>query len=114
MKILIAIALSLFASLATAADVVATLTLNHAGKPKMEQTTKLYDLTADQVADLQKSGVKQLDAAVKAQDKGGAYSITWKWNDQPALETPGMQWGAVNAVLHQGTKWLDSHVLKAK
>lgn len=115
MKKLIAFFLGLFVSAAAfAADVTATMTVLFEGRTVYEVTNKFVGLTNEQAAGLQKTGLKQLDYASKHQDKGGPYTIVWKWNNDPAIETPGMKFGNVNAVLRQGVKWLDARVAAAE
>jgi hypothetical protein len=114
MKKLLIASLVLACTNAIAADVMTKMVVKVGSTVRLESSTNIYGITDAQAADLRATGNKTLDMASKQQDKGGAYSIEWTWNNEPAIVTPGMNWGAVNAVLHQGTKWLDTHVLKVQ
>jgi hypothetical protein len=113
-SIMLFIALLFATAFASAADVTAKMVVKVGDAVKLEQTTVLHNVTDAQAQDLKVSGMKTLDMAAKHQDKGGAYSIEWTWNSEPTIVTPGMKWGAVNSVLHAGTKWLDSHIIKVE
>jgi hypothetical protein len=75
----------------------------------LEATNKFIGMSDAESAKFTKSAMMQLDYASKHQDKGGPYTMVWKWNDNsPAVETPGMTLNAVNATLRRGTWWLAS------
>ena len=113
-KLLASIFLVLTATAVSAADVNAVVTVSHNGTPVFQQTNSFFNVTDAEAKELQTSGMKQLDFASKQQDKGGPYTITWKWNNEPAIETAGMKFGAVNATMRQGIKWLDDQAVKAE
>lgn len=113
-KLLTSIGLMLAVATASAADVNAVLTVSYKGVPVYQTTNSFFNITDAEAKELQTSGMKQLDFASKQQDKGGPYTITWKWNNEPAIQTAGMTFGAVNATLRQGSKWLDTQLGKAE
>jgi hypothetical protein len=102
------------APFAFAADVVATIGVVHQGKLIFQQQTTYVGMTDAEAKAMQRSGQKILDFASQHQDKGGPYTITWKWNADPQVETAGMRFSAVNATLRKGVRWLDSHVADAE
>jgi hypothetical protein len=104
----------LFSSFAYAVDVTATLTVLYDGKPVLQQSNVFYGLSDVEAKDLQTRGLKQLDFASKHQDKGGKYTLVWKWGDEVAIETAGMKFGPVNATMRQGLKWLDDTLKQAE
>lgn len=115
MRRLLALLAGISLSAATlAADVSATLTVTRDGAVVFEQTNKFVGMTDKEAAELQKSGMRTLNFASQHQDKGGPYTIVWKWNSDPAIETQGMKFQAVNSVLRMGTKWLDDEVTKSE
>lgn len=113
-KLLASIFLVLTATAVSAADVNTVVTVSHKGTPVFQQSNSFFNVTDAEAKELQASGMKQLDFASKQQDKGGPYTITWKWNNDPIVETPGMNFGAVNATLRQGLKWLGDQANKAE
>jgi hypothetical protein len=108
------LALAFLSFSALAADVVASIEVKHNGKPVYATSNTFFGVTDAEAAALQKSGIKQLDFASKHQDKGGPYTIVWKWGSEPAIETAGLSFGNANAVMRQGVKWLDARVTAAE
>jgi hypothetical protein len=106
MKSLFAALLCVFTSAAFAADVTGVVTVLQGGAVVYEMTNKFVGLTDAEEAALQKSGTAQLDYASKHQDKGGDYTIRWKWGTQPEIETGGMKAQAVLNTMRRGTWWL--------
>lgn len=113
-KLFLAFIATLFPLFALAADVNAVLTVVKEGKPVYQVASSYFGMTEAEAAEMMKSGMKQLDFASKHQDKGGSYTIVWKWNNEPAIETTGMTFAAVNATLRMGVKWMDDQVAGAE
>jgi len=109
-KFTLAIVAAAFPFLALAADIVTSVTVLEKGKPVFEQTNRFIDLTPAQEKSMREAGMKNLDYASQHQDKGGDYTIVWKWGNEPAIETAGMKRQAVDNSLRQGIKWLDKAV----
>lgn len=98
-----------FPTMVAAADVGGTITVLEGKTVVLEATNKFMGMSDAEAAQFKKSAMAQLDYASKHQDKGGAYTIVWQWDDKsPAVETPGMTLHAVNATLRRGTWWLAS------
>jgi hypothetical protein len=94
---------------AIAADIGGTITVLEGKTVVLESTNKFMGMTDAEAAKFEKSAMAQLDYASKHQDKGGPYTMVWKWNDdKPAIETQGMTLKAVNQTLRRGTWWLAS------
>lgn len=109
MKILLAAALLAVSTGVLAVDIGGTITVLEGKEVVLEATNVFKNMDADEEAKFKKSAMAQLDYASKHQDKGGPYTMVWKWNDNtPAIETPGMTLNAVNATLRRGTWWLAS------
>lgn len=113
-KLTLALVAALFPLFALAADLVTTITVLEKGKPVFEQTNRFLGITSAQEAMLREGGLKTLDYASKQQDKGGSYTIVWKWADEAAIETPGMKRSAVDKTLRMGVKWLDNAVFTVR
>lgn len=98
-----------FPTMVAAADVGGTITVLEGKTVVLEATNKFMGMSDAEAAQFKKSAMAQLDYASKHQDKGGAYTMVWKWaDDSPAIETPGMKLQAVNQTLRRGTWWLAS------
>lgn len=96
-------------SLVWAADIGGTIKVLEGKVVVLEATNKFYGMSDEEAAKFTKSAMQQLDYASKHQDKGGAYTMVWQWNDgSPAIETQGMTLKAVNTTLRRGTWWLAS------
>lgn len=110
MRSILTLALLLaFPSLVWAVDVGGTITVLEGKEVVLTATNKFSGMSDAEAARFKKSAMAQLDYASKHQDKGGAYTMIWKWaDDSPAVETPGMKLQAVNNTLRRGTWWLAS------
>ena len=109
MKKLIGIAVLVISFPAFAIDLVTSVSAT-CGAVSVSQVNTFKGLTEAQQADMVKRGLKVLDFANKHADKGGPCVMTWKWGNEPQLETAGMKPQAVNRVLKQeGVKFLKDH-----
>jgi hypothetical protein len=121
-RIVAAVALMCVASVAWALDVVSTMTISDKEGVVFSQTSTFVGLTAAEEQALNKRGMKTLDYASQQQDKGGPFTITWKWDtidgakktDTPIVETPGLKFSAVNQIMRMGVKWLSDTVSESE
>ena len=105
MRFLIGVMAVLFSVCVYADDWEGTVTVKYEGKNMFVSTQKYFDMTPNQVADLQKRGQAVLDHAARNQDRGGPYTIVWEQRGQPAIETQGLQPNALVSVVRQMNKW---------